>query len=251
MNNKSKNKKSHDYKLVSILLAGTVLICLALNAAAELANSAAENDHRQLETVSQTIIAEGVLTGLSGVSTINISAGDGNIQQNSAAIAVAGNGGLSAATISPSQKNQLNNAHPSQAQELLTTHGLKGEISSGAFAAGFGMIMVNQSSGSGNTQLNGVAIAMGAPGSAAAVELDDSQLAAQASMVGNNLQEVLEGSAESLSMEAYLAEDAFRDARGIVQINQVVGNGNRTINALSMTLQVQSQRSSVTEMEVQ
>ena len=103
------------------------------------------------------------------------------------------------------------------------------------------MIMVNQSSGSSNTQLNGVAIPMGAPGSVAAVELDDSQLAAQASVIGNNLQERLAGGAESLSMEAYLAEDAFRDARGIVQINQVVGNGNRTINALSMTLQVQSQ----------
>jgi hypothetical protein len=42
-------------------------------------------------------------------------------------------------------------------------------------------------------------------------------------------------------MNAVLADDAFRNSQGIVQINQVVGNGNRTVNALSMSLQIQSQ----------
>ena len=234
MTNKSKSNKFHDLNLIIALLAGTALACLANSAAGE-------DDLGHLETVSQSTIAASALSGLSGVSTINVSAGDGNIQQNSAAIAVAENGGLSAATINPSQNNQLNNAYQSHAQEFVTSHDLTAEILSDAFAAGLGMMMVNQSSGSGNSQLNGVAIAIGAPGSVAAVELDDRQLAAQASMAGNNLAERLEGSGESLSMEAYLAEDSFHDARGIVQINQVVGNGNRTINALSMTLQVQSQ----------
>ena len=101
--------------------------------------------------------------------------------------------------------------------------------------------MVNQSSGSGNSQVNGVAIALGAPGSFAAVELGDLELASQVSAVDKQLQKVLGGTAKEPSMEAMIADDSFSNAQGIVQVNQVVGNGNRTVNALSVSLQIQSQ----------
>jgi hypothetical protein len=230
MNDKPRHKNCISCSFKSILWA-SIFLAFSLAEAEEL------DSHLQLAATSQTTIAEDALSSLSGISAINISAGDSNLQQNSAAIAVSSNGGFSASQITPSQKNQLN----STALNNGTSQALKGEILSGAFADGVGIVMLNQSSGSGNSQLNGAAIAVGAPGSFAAIELGDMELASQHSVVDLDSQNQLAGSQEEGTMEAVLADDAFRNAQGIVQINQVVGNGNRTVNALSMSLQIQSQ----------
>ena len=195
------------------------------------------NSQIQLTTISQSTIGEDALSGMAGISAINISAGDSNLQQNSAAIAVASNGGFSASTVKPSQINQLN----SSVQDMGTGQALIGEILPGVFNDGVGIVMINQSSGTGNSQFNGASIAIGAPGSCAAVELGDLELASHASAVDSALQSKLADSPDGPKMNAVLADDAFRNSQGIVQINQVVGNGNRTVNALSMSLQIQSQ----------
>jgi hypothetical protein len=202
------------------------------------ANAKADDldSNMQLTSASKTTIAEDALRGLAGISTINISAGDSNLQQNSAAIAVSSNGGFSASTVKPSQINQLNGS----VQNIDSNQALIGEILPGAFNGGVGIVMINQSSGRGNSQLNGAAIAIGAPGSYAAVELGDLELASQVSALGSS-QSKLADNPDGPEITAVVADDAFRNSRGIVQINQVVGNGNRTINALSMSLQIQSQ----------
>ena len=229
MKNKSKHKNWISLYFKNILFL-SISLGFTLTEAEDL------DSHLQLIAISQTTIAEDALSSLSGISAINIS-GDNNLQQNSAAIAVANNGGFSASIVSPSQQNHFNSASQD------TGHGqpLKGEILSGAFAEGVGIVMVNQSSGSGNSQLNGASIAVGAPGSFAAVELGDMELASQISAMDIDSQNQLGGGQEEGIMEAVLADDAFRNAQGIVQINQVVGNGNQTVNALSMSLQIQSQ----------
>ena len=209
----------------------SIFTVLPLSAAEKLDN------HLPLAAASQTTIAENTLSSVSGISAINISAGDNNLQQNSAAIAVSSNGGFSASQITPSQINQLDDSVPSTS----ASQSLKGEILSGAFADGVGIVMLNQSSGSGNSQLNGAAIAVGAAGSFAAIELGDLELASQRSAVEMDSQNRPAGNREEGAMEAVLADDAFHNAQGIVQINQVVGNGNRTVNALSLSVQIQSQ----------
>jgi hypothetical protein len=230
MKKKSRHKNCISCSLKSILWV-SIFLGFALAEAEEL------NNHLPVTATSQTTIGEDALSSLSGISAINMSAGDSNLQQNSAAIAVSSNGGFSASQITPSQKNQLN----STVLKSGTSQSLKGEILSGAFADGVGIVMLNQSSGSGNSQFNGAAIAVGAPGSFAAIELGDMELASQRSVVDMDSQSQLISNQEEGTMEAVLADDAFRNAQGIVQINQVVGNGNRTVNALSMSLQIQSQ----------
>jgi hypothetical protein len=230
MKNKSKHKNWISFCFKNILL-------LSISLGFTLTDTEDLDSHLQLIAISQTTIAEDALSSLSGISAINISAGDNNLQQNSAAIAVANNGGFSASIVSPSQQNLFNSA----TQDAGHGQALKGEILSGAFAEGVGIVMVNQSSGSGNSQLNGASIAVGAPGSFAAVELGDMELASQVSAVDIDSKNQLGGRQEDGIMEAVLADDAFRNAQGIVQINQVVGNGNQTVNALSMSLQIQSQ----------
>ena len=230
MKNKPRRKSCTGCSFKPILWA-SIFILLPLAEAEELDN------HLPFTATSQTTIFENALSSLSGISAINISAGDNNLQQNSAAIAASKNGGFSASQITPSQINQFDDsvANTSLGQFL------KGEILSGAFANGIGIVMLNQSSGSGNSQFNGAAIAVGAPGSFAAIELGDMELASQRPAVDMDSQKRLAGGQEEGIMEAVLSDDAFRNAQGIVQINQVVGNGNRTVNALSMSLQIQSQ----------
>ena len=230
MKNNMHYKKTIQCSLNSIL-AVTIGLAVGVAKADDL------NSQIQLTTLSQSTIGEDALSGMAGISAINISAGDSNLQQNSAAIAVSSNGGFSASTVKPSQINQLN----SSVQDIGTGQALIGEILPGAFNDGVGIVMINQSSGTGNSQFNGAAIAIGAPGSFAAVELGDLELASHVSAVDNALQSKLADNPDSPEMNAVLADDAFRNSQGIVQINQVVGNGNRTVNALSMSLQIQSQ----------
>lgn len=215
---------------VNSILAATISLAFTAAKADDL------DSHIQLTTISKTTVAEDALSGLAGISAINISAGDSNLQQNSAAIAVSNNGGFSASTVKPSQINPLN----SSVHNIDRNQALVGEILPGAFNDGVGIVMINQSSGRGNNQLNGAAIAIGAPGSFAAVELGDLELASQVS-AADSLQSKLTDSRDGPEITAVLADDAFRNSQGIVQINQVVGNGNRTVNALSMSLQIQSQ----------
>jgi hypothetical protein len=228
-----KDQKRHNKFMkcsVNSILAATIGLAVTAAKADDL------DSHIQFTTISKTTIAEDALSGLAGISAINISAGDSNLQQNSTAIAVSSNSSFSASTVKPSQINQFN----SSVQNIGSNQTLIGEILPGAFNDGVGIVMVNQSSGSGNSQLNGAAIAIGAPGSFAAIELGDLELASQVSAV-DSLQSKLTDSPDGPEMTAVLADDAFRNSQGIVQINQVVGNGNRTVNALSMSVQIQSQ----------
>ena len=88
------------------------------------------------------------------------------------------------------------------------------------------MLGINQSAGIGNQQINALRMA-----SSLAQGLDDSALAHQSVVPSNP-----SGAVEPQSGERLVAidADAFGSSRGVVQLNQSAGVGNRSINSLGI-----------------
>lgn len=159
----------------------------------------------------------------SGVVTLNQTAGEGNVQQNSAALAASE--GHSVASVNARQI--LEYATP-EAGQLLSA-----DIQSGAFDDAFGVYLINQSAGAGNSQFNGAAIAVGGVSALAVVQLDDSQLQEQSSGKGADV--LPQGGGTLVSASANLAPDAFEGARGLFLVNQAAGNNNATANTFTLS----------------
>lgn len=164
-----------------------------------------------------------VLQGSTGLVTVNQTAGDGNVQQNSAALAESE--GHSVAAV---------NAVQVLARVVPTTDQLlSADIESGAFDDAQGIYLVNQSAGAGNSQFNGAALAVGGVSALAIVQLDDTRLQEQSA---GSAAPVLpaEGGAQ-VSAGANLAPDAFAGARGLFLVNQAAGNNNATANTFTFS----------------
>ena len=158
-----------------------------------------------------------------GVVTVNQAAGDGNVQQNSAALAESE--GHSVATVDAAQA--LQQVMPVMDQLLMA------DIESGAFDDALGVYLVNQSAGGGNSQFNGAAIAVGGVSALAIVQLDDARLQEQS--VGSAAPLLPEEGGAKVSASANLAPDAFAGARGLFLVNQAAGNNNTTANTFTMS----------------
>ncbi len=158
-----------------------------------------------------------------GLVTVNQTAGDGNVQQNSAALAESE--GHSVAAVNAVQA--LERVVPA-VDQLLTA-----DIESGAFDDALGVYLVNQSAGVGNSQLNGAAIAVGGVSALAIVQLDDARLQEQS--VGSAVPLLPEEGGAQVSTGANLAPDAFAGARGLFLVNQAAGNNNATANTFTMS----------------
>jgi hypothetical protein len=172
--------------------------------------------------VNTTLIGP-ALQGSSGLVTVNQTAGDGNVQQNSAALAESE--GHSVAAVNAVQA--LERVVPSTDQVL------SADIESGAFDAALGVYLVNQSAGAGNSQFNGAAIAVGGVSALAIVQLDDTRLQEQSAGSAAPLLPA-EGGAQ-VSSGANLAPDAFEGARGLFLVNQAAGNNNATANTFTLS----------------
>lgn len=159
----------------------------------------------------------------SGVVTLNQAAGDGNVQQNSAALA-------------ESEGHSVASADAQQAAERLTPQMnqiLAADIQSGAFDDSFGIYLINQSAGAGNSQFNGAALAVGGVSALAIVQLDDSQLQEQST--GAAVDSLPNEGGAQVSTSADLAPDAFEGARGLFLVNQAAGNNNATANTFTLS----------------
>ena len=101
-------------------------------------------------------------------------------------------------------------------------------IGGSSFANSRGVVGVNQGAGSGNQQINAMRIASGLPQG-----LDDSALAQQSVRPSS-----ISGAAEPQSGERIVSVDdsAFGSSRGVVQLNQSAGVGNRSINSLGIRI---------------
>ncbi|GIU50538.1 hypothetical protein TUM4438_36870 [Shewanella sairae] len=149
----------------------------------------------------------------SGRIAINQAAGDSNLQSNSHAIA-------DQVVILSNQKNPYLNLTGSS-----TGHNLS-YIEELAFENAQGLISVNQVSGQGNIQANLGAIALQ---SVIGLGLEDSALDSIVSPTALPLE-------RNDTNHAVIALDSFENAQGIVQINQISGDGNSAINQFSLQL---------------
>ncbi|SDU01053.1 hypothetical protein SAMN05216296_1238 [Pseudomonas pohangensis] len=147
----------------------------------------------------------------------NQAAGDAQQQANARAIAI---GNQSAAQTNVQQSNNQI-ANPTQVNAAA-------HIGGSSFAGSQGIVGINQGAGGGNQQINALRIAGGAPQG-----LDDSALAQQSVTPAN-----LSGATEPQSGGRVVSIDdaAFGNSRGVVQLNQSAGVGNRSLNSLGIRI---------------
>ena len=169
--------------------------------------------------LSRSAIDGDVLANARGRLAINVSAGFANAQSNSAALAASSGSAKAAVTA---------NVRVDAVSE--TQVDSSAIIAGSAFAGAAGMLSVNQASGGANAQANVIAIGLGA----------DADVIAE-SVLSSTASGVAPASAARASVrEAAISDSAFRGARGLVQVNQSAGSGNRTANHFALQVQTGS-----------
>lgn len=181
---------------------------------------------------SQLLLAEPVMQATAslnrsgqsyqGVLMINQAAGDAQQQVNARAIAI-GSGANAHATATTNVKQNTDHL-PINPVGMVASASIGGS----SFANSNGVVGINQGAGSGNQQINAMRITSGL-----AQGLDDSALAQQSVRPSS-----ISGAAEPLSAERIVSVDdsAFSNSRGVVQLNQSAGVGNRSINSLGIRI---------------
>lgn len=149
-----------------------------------------------------------------GSLMVNQAAGDQQQQINSRAIAV---GNQASASTRLTQKLDT---------PASTAIDARAAIQGNAFSNGTGMVGVNQSAGASNQMINAVRISI----SAAPQSVDDSALSQQnVALLPNS------GSSDTPgSRQVVTSDQAFTGSRGVIQVNQSAGVGNRMANTLSI-----------------
>jgi hypothetical protein len=189
------------------------------------AASAAEPPSRVPAVINVNAIDGQALQGARGVISVNLAAGDLNAQFNGQAISITHEArGRGMADLRSVQNIQAERAPGGDLSVI--------SVRENAFANAIGLIAMNQASGVGNAQANGVAISIGV--NAQATDVD---LAQSVSLTG------LPARAGADRVRAIRVEEsAFRHARGVVQVNQSAGAGNATANSFTLRLQTGSAR---------
>ncbi|WP_295554088.1 hypothetical protein [uncultured Stenotrophomonas sp.] len=163
------------------------------------------------------------LVGANGAIAVNQAAGDLNVQANLRGIA---NGDRADVAINTRQLQQGNRvlSGPPQATAF---------ISGDALAGASGIASINQASGIANTTLNVVSARLARQGIR---ETDDTALAAEGSALAGGRDDTGRGVATG-TRSAGVASTALRGFDGVLQLNQIAGNGNDTANVLGLVVQ--------------
>ncbi|MBB3188830.1 hypothetical protein [Halomonas cerina] len=168
-----------------------------------------------------SLLNGGALSGIQGVVTTNLAAGDGNLQSNHGTLAI-GDGATTSNTL-------LQQAHLT---EDLTPRQDSTSIQDRAFRQSQGWLSINQAAGLGNVQSNTFGVALGISAS----HLNDTTLQ-QVLADKQRLNGGHDGS-DSLPRRLEIDESSFEGARGVIQVNQSAGTGNATRNSFSMSMQL-------------
>lgn len=156
---------------------------------------------------------------VSGAATINAAAGARNQQLNAAAVAA---GGFAHAHAGASQHHA--------APQSPATPSATATIADGAFAGSSGWIAVNGAAGSDNQQANLAAFAFGIEvGTAADAAL--SQTRASQGPAGRPAQ-----SPDALERRVGIADNAFEDASGLIQVSLIGGDRNTSANTFALSV---------------
>lgn len=162
------------------------------------------------------------LAGANGAIAVNQAAGDLNVQANLRGIA---KGDRADVAINARQLQQGNRvlSGPLQATAF---------IGGDALAGASGIASINQASGIANTTLNVVSATLARQGIR---ETDDTALAAEGSALAGR-DDTGRGVATG-TRSAGVASTALRGFDGVLQLNQIAGNGNDTANVLGLVVQ--------------
>ncbi|MGF6481771.1 hypothetical protein [Paraburkholderia sp. JPY419] len=188
-----------------------VCACLCMGVAALVAGEAHAQSAAAPVVGATATIGSGAGMGATGALSVNETAGLDNAQINQ--ITVTNGAAVGNANASVQSASVLANVPRAQAS-----------IDANAFSNTSGAELVNQSAGAGNLQRNSTQIGTAALG----VEtVSDGELSATAPKNGGP------GRSNTIHgvREASISSDAFRNASGIVQINQAAGAGNATANS--------------------
>lgn len=154
--------------------------------------------------------------GYQGNLGVNQAAGMLQQQVNGRVIS-AGGAGATTTTI-----KQVIEQLPDSAAAIHTNVSIDGD----SFSQGSGVVGVNQAAGAGNQQINVLRVTL----LAAPENLDDSVLAQSVTRADDALSAIPAGGERRVEM----SHQAFSGSRGVVQLNQSSGIGNRTANHLSI-----------------
>ena len=168
---------------------------------------------------TKSVIDGAALSNVHGRVTVNMAAGDSNRQINSAALAMNQDGGLATAITTSHQTINSSVTTPSIISTAL--------IDDNAFASSVGAISINQTSGTLNSQANGLVFAMGS-GLESVSENELSETNSGTGLTDFNL--------TTGTKKATIANTAFVESSGLIQINQSAGSKNKTTN--NFTFQV-------------
>ncbi|MCC8395024.1 hypothetical protein LJ656_20750 [Paraburkholderia sp. MMS20-SJTR3] len=156
-------------------------------------------------------IGTGAGAGVTGAFTVNETAGLDNVQANQITIT---NG------------TPIGNANASvqSAPVAAQVPRAQASIEANAFSNTSGAVLVNQSAGAGNLQRNSTVIGTAALGVETVADGELSATAARSGSLGQSHD-------SQRAREASISSQAFRNASGVVQINQAAGAGNATANS--------------------
>ncbi|MBM7129064.1 hypothetical protein ISS99_05980 [Dyella mobilis] len=179
-----------------------------------------------LSYLDNDTIGSNALEGTQGVSSVNEAAGNGNVQGNLHAFASAPQ---AQATIQAQQRAQSSN--PGAALYASAT------ISSHAYDNGRGIASINQVSGNGNTQLNGVAAELTKQGIREATDgtLSAAVSASAGAQTSSNPRAQAVG-----TRNVGVDPTAMEGFSGVMQLNQVAGSGNASDNLLLLSAPLSS-----------
>ncbi len=165
----------------------------------------------------QTAISGNALSGIHGATMLNMAAGIGNQQANSASISLATPGKSRSMTAKTPKNIRLSVGNADQESSILGN----------AFSGATGIIDVNQAAGNGNLESNQTSIFAGA-----ATPVTSQILARNT----GSMPEMADRSPHSPSgtHEARISATAFRGADGVAQVNQISGSGNMSANRFSL-----------------
>lgn len=183
------------------------------------AQSADDDYTTMLGYLAQTHIEDRAFAGANGAISVNMAAGDLNLQSNVRALASGTQGNATATT----QQLQLNDT------SSLPTHAIT-RIGGDAFRNASGMVSINQASGNANTEINSVAVTLAQQGIR---EASDDFLSSSGIASAERRQQEIPGTPASTTHRKVAVESsAFQGFDGVLQLNQIAGSGNTTGNHL-------------------
>ncbi|NAW33710.1 hypothetical protein [Halomonas alimentaria] len=188
-------------------------IALALGLIAGLGQSA------MADLRNSSVVEGNALSGITGVSTTNMAAGDGNLQSNSGVVVM---GTTVSAANTLMQSSRIEQRIGSQDE----TVGIKGR----AFRQSEGWLSINQAAGQGNVQSNSMGVALGISASNLSDATLQQVLADQQGLRGTD------EASGSTQRRIEVDKTSFAGARGIIQVNQSAGTGNATRNSFRMNM---------------